>query len=169
MKTAGMILLVISCSGLGFHMAGLYGRRIAECVRIERFFGQLAGEIRFCQTPLCEALRAVSGEKTDSFSSFFARLAGRLEEGEGEFGWLWEEELALYLRDSLLREEAELLFYLGRQLGNLDLEAQLKALNRFSEQWQEHIRELRGRQESKARLYRCLGVSAGVFLAILLL
>ena len=43
MKTAGMILLVISCSGLGFHMAGLYGRRIAECVRIERLLMRLGG------------------------------------------------------------------------------------------------------------------------------
>lgn len=167
MKTVGMLLLVISCSGLGFHMAGLYDRRIAECVRIERFFGQLAGEIRFRQTPLSEALRMVSGEKTDGFFSFSGRLAGRLEEGGNDFCSLWEEELALYLSGSLLREEAELLFYLGQQLGNLDLEAQIKALNRFLEQWQEHIRDLRGKQESRARLYRCLGVSAGVFLAIL--
>ena len=92
-----------------------------------------------------------------------------MEESGGEFGSLWEEELMGYLADSLLREEAELLFYLGRQLGNLDLEAQQKALNRFLEQWQEHIRELRSRQESRTRLYRCLGVSAGVFLAILFL
>jgi stage III sporulation protein AB len=169
MKTAGMILLVISCSGLGFHMAGLYGRRIAECVRIERLLMRLGGEIRFCQTPLAEALRAAGGERTDGFSCFFSNLSGRLEESGGEFGSLWEEELMGYLADSLLREEAELLFYLGRQLGNLDLEAQQKALNRFLEQWQEHIRELRSRQESRTRLYRCLGVSAGVFLAILFL
>ena len=75
----------------------------------------------------------------------------------------------MYLQDSLLKEEAELLDFLGQQLGYLDLEAQLQALSRFLEQWQTQIEALREQEERKGRLYRYLGVFAGFFLAILLM
>lgn len=173
MKTVGILLVLISCSGLGFQMAWRYGQRIEECVRIGRCLQRLTGEIRFHQLPLGEALRAAGGSAShdgERFPSLLRRVSVRLEDAcGGSFENLWSQELGDYLQDSPLQEEAELLLYLGQQLGQLDLEEQLKVLYRFLDQWQEHIRSLKGRQEEKGRLYRYLGIFAGCFLAILLL
>lgn len=170
MKAVGILFIVLSCSGLGFQFAWLYSRRIAQCVEIERALQQLSGEIRFRQIPLAEAMRLVGREKGKEFSRFLVDLANHLEGCEGGgFSGIWEEELNRYLQGSLLEEEAELLKSLGQQLGDLDLEAQLKALERFLEQWRGRIGELRRQEEKKGRLYRYLGVFAGFFLAILFL
>ena len=69
----------------------------------------------------------------------------------------------------LLGEEAELLRYLGQQLGQFDLEAQLGNLSRFLDQWRMQTEELKKQEERKGRLYRYLGVFAGFFLVILLM
>lgn len=194
MKAAGIILILISCSGLGFQMAWLFHRRIDQCRKIERCLQYLSGEIRFHQLPLSEALREagrrekgqreaeysketsnagkaayIRETKEDGFQNFMIRLADRLDERGGAFEELWTRELETYLRDSLLKEESELLFRLGRQLGNLDLEEQQKTLNQFLEQWREWIDGLCRQEEKKGRLYRYLGVAAGFFLAILLM
>ncbi|MCI8564783.1 MAG: hypothetical protein HFI39_00430 [Lachnospiraceae bacterium] len=170
MKAAGILLIVASCSGLGFHMAFLYGRRIRECAQIERSVSGLAGEIRFRQTPLTEALDAAGRKETGGFSAFLRRLSERLRGFEsGRFEEIWQEELACYLQTSLLGEEAELLLFLGQQLGYLDLEEQQKSLALFLEQWRRQMAGLKQEEEKKGRLYRYLGVFAGFFLAILLL
>lgn len=170
MKAAGLLLIVVSCSGLGFRLAFLYSGRIRECVQVERSLTGLAGEIRFRQAPLSEALQAAGREGKGGFSAFFLRLSRRLDGFEGGcFREIWREELTLYLQKSLLGEEAELLFFLGQQLGYLDLEEQQKSLARFLEEWRLAIDRLRREEEKKGRLYRYLGVFAGFFLAILLL
>lgn len=170
MKAAGIVLVLCSCSALGFHLSFLYGRRIRECVEIERSLQGLLGEIRFRQTPLKEALCAIGSRGRGAFPAFLLRLSERLSGFSGGcFEQIWSEELKGYLQDSLLGEEAELLFFLGQQLGILDLEEQQKSLSRFLEQWQRQIDGLRQQEERQGRLCRYLGVLAGFFLAILLL
>lgn len=170
MKAAGILMIMASCSGLGFHMAFLLGRRIGECQEAERCILALAGELRCRRLPLAEALESVGKSEKSRFGGFFMKVAGRLQALDGgSFRLIWSQELDRYLEDSLFREEAELLYGLGRQLGYLDLEEQLTILFRFQEQWRMHMESLRAEAEKKERLYRCLGVFAGFFLAILLL
>ena len=168
-KPLGMILIVAACSGLGFQMAWMYGRRIRQCRQIEQCLQRLFGEIRFHQLPLAEALRVTGQATEDPFGEFLICLAGALEDcGNGTFFELWQRELSGYLEDSLLQDEQELLMALGRELGELDLDAQVKALQRCLDQWRRSIEELQRQEEKHGRLYRGLGISAGCFLAILL-
>ena len=73
------------------------------------------------------------------------------------------------MEGSLLQEEQELLLRLGQELGTLDLEEQVRSLQHCLDQWRQHIEGLQRKVESHGRLYRGIGVSVGVFLAILLL
>ena len=200
MKFWGMVLIVASCSGLGFQLAFLYSRRVRECRQIEQSLQRLLGEIRFHQLPLTEALRETGQAAAGTaFAVFLLRVAEQLEAGgAGRYGpgssntggpnaepagaeqpdmnqetytlaQLWQWELDRFARDSLLGEEQELLRELGQELGVLDLEAQVGTLQHCLEQWRGRIEELQRQEEAHGRLYRGVGVSAGVFLAILLL
>ena len=170
LKTAGVVMIIAACSGLGFRQALLYNRRIKECEQISRAVQFLLGEIRFHHLPLEEAMGRAGMVEKGAFAAFLKRLAGRLSGRDGgRFYELWQEELAGYLKESLLGGEAELLYYLGQQLGQFDLEAQLENLSRFLEQWRMQTEELKRQEEKEGRLYRYLGVFAGFFLAILLM
>ena len=185
-KFIGMVLIVASCSGFGLQLAHRYGMRIRQCRQVEQCLQRLLGEIRFHRIPLEEALRetgkALGGE---GFAAFLLRVSRRLtfvQEGQGEqeqgepeapmtvvWSDLWREELEHYLETSLLGEEQELLFSLGRELGALDLEEQVRSLQHCLDQWRQHIEGLQRQEEIYGRLCRGVGVSVGVFFAILLL
>ncbi len=170
MRAVGMAMIVVACGGLGFRQALLYSRRIKEGEQVARSVQLLLSEIRFRRLPLEEALKRVGTVEKSSFSSFLGRVAVRLSGCDGgSFYEIWSEELDGYLRQSLLGDEAELLWYLGQELGQFDLETQLGTLVRFLEQWRMRIEELKAQEEKKGRLYRYLGVFAGFFLVILLM
>ncbi len=198
MKFIGMVLIVASCSGLGLQMAHLYSNRIRQCRQVEQCLQRLLGEIRFHQIPMEEALRetgrALGGE---GFAAFLLRVSGRLapaqenggsreneelqedrelqhnrerqSNGEVTLAAVWREELEHYLEICLFQDEQELLFLLGRELGTLDLEEQVRSLQHCLDQWRQHIEGLQRKEESHGRLCRGVGMSVGVFLAILLL
>ena len=180
LKWIGMVLIVASCSGLGVQLAHLCVERVRQCRQVEQCLQRLLGEIRFHQLPL-EAALLETGKAlgNQGFADFFIRLSRQLtgicDSGEQQadedvtLAALWQEELDRYLEGSLLQEEQELLLRLGQELGTLDLEEQVRSLQHCLDQWRQHIEGLQRKVESHGRLYRGIGVSAGVFLAILLL
>lgn len=196
MKGTGLILILVSCSGLGFQAAGVLHRRIKECQMIEQCFLRLVFEIRYGQLPMAEALRQAANQgntgSVDSaapddtsrhagnknrgmscgyyFAEFLLRTASRLERRDnGTFRQIWQEELEGYLQRSILQEEGALLQGLGTQFGSLDLEEQCLALERFLQRWQSQIRELQEQEKRKGHLYRSLGICAGLFLVLILI
>ena len=179
-KFIGMVLIVASCTGFGLQLSYLYRQRINQCRQVEQCLQRLLGEIRFHQIPLEEALRETGKILGgNGFAAFFLRVSQRLiasrEQGEGQseemvtLTMLWQDELRSYLEDSLLQGEQELLLSLGRELGSLDLEEQVRSLQYCLEQWRRQVEKLQRQEETHGRLYRGVGVSVGVFLAILLL
>ena len=179
-KLIGIVLVVVSCSGLGVQLAHLCAERIRQCHQVGQCLQRLLGEIRFHQLPmeeaLCEAGKAMGSQ---GFAEFFVRLSQRLagsqESGELQtkedvtLAFLWQEELEQYLKGCLFQEEQEILFQLGRELGTLDLEEQVRSMQHCLDQWRQHVEGLQRKVEPHGRLYRGIGVSVGVFLAILLL
>ena len=66
-------------------------------------------------------------------------------------------------RDLLRLEE------LGTQLGDADLEAQIRSLDRYLEELKHSMEEIREGMKIKIRLCQCLGVMGGIFVTILLI
>lgn len=182
MRWTGLILIAISCGGLGFRAAGMLRGRIRECRYIEQSFVALAAETRYGQLPMAEALRravrrggtadavGAAGTAGATWAEFFLRTADRLERcEEGTFCRIWQEELAAYLQVSVLREESGLLQEIGTQLGSLDLEEQCMAIERFLQRWRDEICELQEQEKREGHLYRSLGICAGLFLVLVLI
>ena len=189
-KFIGSVLIVASCSGMGFQLAHGFRCRIRQCQQVEQCLQRLLGEIRFHQIPLEEALRK-TGQAFEGvpFAACLLKIAhglsldfslgkeetrfsensNRMQPESQTLAQIWQRELERYLEMSLLQEEQEWLISLGRELGALDLEAQIRSLQHCLEQWNRQIETLQQREVVQGRLYRGMGVSIGAFLAILLL
>ena len=63
----------------------------------------------------------------------------------------------------------ESLIRLGGELGTIDIEMQVRTLDLYLEQMEQKMEDMRTEQKEKIRLYQCIGVTRGVFLAIILL
>ena len=58
---------------------------------------------------------------------------------------------------------------LGSELGTIDIEMQVKTLDLYLEQMEQKMEDMRTEQKERIRLYQCVGVTGGIFLAIILL
>ena len=168
LRLAGAALLVAGCGGLGFSAAPELARR-AEVLRL--LLGALEGmerELAFRLAPMPELL-ARAAETPPPVGELFRRcLAGLPELGEQPLSQLWRRAVAetpLSLEGPALLALEELGDVLGRYGG----EEQRAALARAREELGRALELARLAAERQGRMYRALGLTAGAFLAILLL
>ena len=99
--------------------------------------------------------------------SLYERLANR--QGTSLAG-IWEEETRRYLAETGIPQDMmESLIRLGSELGTIDIEMQVRTLDLYLEQMEQKMEDMRTEQKERIRLYQCVGVTGGIFLAIILL
>ena len=83
---------------------------------------------------------------------------------------IWEEETRKYLAETGIPQDMmESLIRLSSELGTIDIEMQVKTLDLYLEQMEQKMEDMRTEQKERIRLYQCVGVTGGIFLAIILL
>ena len=99
--------------------------------------------------------------------SLYKRLTNR--QGTSLAG-IWEEETRTHLPETGIPQDMlESLIRLGGELGTIDIEMQVRTLDLYLEQMEQKMEDMRTEQKERIRLYQCIGVTGGVFLAIILL
>lgn len=170
MKLAGCILILCSTSGIGFLYAKEVERRQEDLYEIKTIALQLRGEIRYAMTALPEALEHIAKRNGGRIRPFLLEICKKLSEYSGEsMLHIWtacEEKLNV---TSLTKKDKLSFHQLGESLGYLDKEMQLATIDLFLEQTEETLRELETVGREKKRLYKSLGILAGVFLVIIIL
>lgn len=164
-------MVILASGGWGMYQAG----RIEECYRQMRYLRKLIfrirSEIRYSRRTLPESLLNVGSDAKDPYKLWLLSLYKRLEKRQGtSLAGIWEEETLIYLSDVGIPEDIlEGLIRLGGELGSIDIEMQVKTLDLYLEHMEQRMEEFRTEQKEKVRLYRWIGVTGGVFLAIILL
>lgn len=169
MKLMGAALLTAGCAALGLGAASRLDGRARDLRELAAGLEALQRELGWRLSPLPEALREAAGESRGRAAQFFRHCARGAERLDGTaFQQVWQAGLeGSQLR--LDREDRALLEQLGPVLGRYDGDSQRKAL--------ELAAAGLGRQQARAaedrrrlgRVYGVLGVTAGLFLAILLI
>lgn len=97
-------------------------------------------------------------------------MSERTKSFSGEsFGEIWKDSIGKHLRElELPKYELEALKSLGNQLGYADIQVQMKMIDLYQEHLERTIREVYDEARMKVRLYHCLGVMSGLFVAVLL-
>ena len=168
MRLLGAVLVVAGCGALGLAGAARLDGRVRDLGELAAGLDTLQRELGWRLAPLPQGLdtaaRAVRGPAAQFFAHC-AREAGR-QEGRS-FQQVWREGLsAVPLR--LASEDRALLERLGPVLGRYDGDSQRLAL----EDTAAGLRTLQGEaaddRRRLGRVYGVLGMTAGLFLAILL-
>ena len=94
-----------------------------------------------------------------------------MEERDGQnLAQLWERRTGRCLEDTCLtKEQKKELGELGAQMGYLDARMQEETLGWYAGRVEEERKKLAAEVAEKRRLCGCMGVMAGMFLAILLM
>lgn len=138
---------------------------------IQRLMYQLQSEIRYARAYLGEIFSHIGRKSAQPYRSWLLTLSSQMGQREnGVFAQMWEEGIRKDLAGlKLPAKEMDRLKALGDQLGNMDVQMQIKTLDLYQEQLAQSMEEMRGEIRTKVRLCHCLGVMGGMLIAILLL
>lgn len=129
----------------------------------------LTSEITYANATLEEAFGHLEKRLQAPVGTFFKHVRQRMEEGEhGILSDVFQKQIQCDLSESgLKKSDLEHLQTLGGQLGYLDVKMQKKTLEYYLEQVNDACVQAQQEYREKEKMFRCLGISAGVFLVIL--
>ena len=170
-KLIGCLCILTSSSGLGYFQGIEYRRQIQEMHCLEQLIREIGGEISYIKAPLPEIFLRTARYCRSPYSLWLREMAREMQEkGAVQLGVLWENRTRKILGTLPLdSEEMNELSQVGYQMNHLDIRMQEQTLIWYVTR----LEERRGRKEKilyeKQRLSNLLGVSAGLFLVILLM
>lgn len=169
-KIAGGICVIIATSGLGVWMAGQWKEHLKAVEQLRRMIFMLKGEILYANAPLEEAFMHVGRKSGGMLGEFFAAVAGRIGQQQGEpFFTMWKEEIeGLGKQSGLSEKDKQELMGFGEHLGYLDCGMQERTILLYLEQLDITIDYLREHQREKSHLYTSMGIMGGLFLVIMM-
>ncbi len=168
-RLAGACLLMAGCGALGLGAVGRLDGRVRDLRELSAGLDTLQRELGWRLAPLPNALEtAAEGVhgRAARFFAFCAQGAGRLD--GSPFQTLWRAGLA-QCPLCLDREDRTLLEQLGPVLGRYDGDSQRQALERVLAELSRRRERAEEDRRRLGRVYGVLGVTVGLFLAILLI
>lgn len=176
MKYLGILIMAGAAVLGGFMAAERLKERLEVLLLLRQMIYHLRNQIMYSNATLPEALTEVgerfSGEhvRESEPGLFFRRVGERMEkETVRSFREVWREE-AQKIPESmpLNKTDREALKALGENLGYADRTMQERTLLFYLEQTDDSIAFLKREMEERTRLYRCLGMAAGLFIMVIL-
>lgn len=164
MKVIGLLFVILGSSGFGFYMSHCFQERIKQLRQLYQMLLMLEGEIRYQNTLLQEAFFIMS-RRLGGWQKYFLENLGEKYDKQ-----LWVKEVEkLPSYTAFVEDDIKLLLELGGQLGYLDKEMQMNTLEFYKKRLLDTIDILERQKNEKCKLYRVLGVSCGMLVALLLL
>lgn len=169
-KLLGAFLVIGGGACCGWYAAYMAKVRIMILQEMQQSLLILYGEIEYAAGDMAENMEKL-GYRMEYFSRFFHTISERLNQRMGQSLYqIWEEELQqLSCKAKIKESDMEFLDELGKNLGNLDRQTQLNTLQILSGRLDGQIRSAKEEYEKRAKVYRVIGITVGVFTAVLLL
>ena len=164
-KYIGAILIIVSCSGLGFAMAAAHRAEERQLKQLSDALSYLSGELQYRLSPLPQLCISVSRQGRGTLYRIFEALGNKLIA-------MCNPDASACLREvmehaDLVPPVRELMQDLGRSLGIFDLEGQLESIALIQGRCCQILDRLAQNREDRLRSYQTLGICAGAALVIL--
>lgn len=170
MKIIGTILIITGCAMSGHYFARKYLTRIYILEELEQAIRFMYGEIEYSADDISEVFGRLL-LNSSYLKGFWAVVRERLLARDGQdLSSIWKEAMESERVFSLLLDGDILLIGgLGKNIGSLDRQSQLGVLKLFERRLGSIIEEAKGEYRGQAKVCHVVGVTAGIFISILLI
>lgn len=163
------LLCIVSAAGLGWLKGIRMQKRIQALSKLIRLLNHIARELEFGREPLPEVFEKMAGRCGEPLQTFLSQTAEDLTHEYRSMREIFSQNVRTYLTGwDLEAEDLELLQKFGSELGFPDRQLQIHTVETYLQEVLRRREELRQQYPQTCRLCRTLGVSAGIFLAVLL-
>lgn len=168
-KLTGCVLIFISSCLLGSMKAATYKSRTRELENILELIKLLELEISYRKEPLEKTFRKVASQKSCWFSTVLAGSAEALNRLQ-RLHEAWQEALEnAWGKSPLDSRDMEILRDMALGLGRSDAEGQSRILEPAALRLKTRLDQAREQEAKQGRMYRGLGISAGVVIVIMII
>jgi len=169
LKLTGCLLVFISCSILGFMKAASYKARSRELENILEIIKLLELEISYRKEPLAKTFQKSAALKPCWFSRVLRECSEALKQQQ-PLQEAWCSAVDRHEKESpLIASDMEILKDLALGLGKSDTAGQSRLLEPVMLRLQQQLRNAREQETKQGKMYRGLGLSAGIVIVIMII
>lgn len=160
-KCFGLILIVLCGFGVGYYLSRRLKIRYDFLTAFKDFLSTLEINLRFKNT---EIFSLVKSSAPDMLKIFFK------ESRENNFQLYWSDCVSGVPKSFALKnDDISLISEFGKLLGTTDIDGQINHINLYKELIDKNINNSFEELKAKSKLYKLLGIFAGLTIALLLL
>lgn len=170
LKICGSIMIIAASAFIGYMYGERTKREIDIMKSLLRCIKTIESEIRYAGTPIKEIFRLIAGTG-ELWSDFFGGVSDKLNDnGHEGMTVIWDDVLSgnTVSRNMGSCDRREFVRFFGG-LGKSDIESELGRIKLYTEYIRGRIEALSKEEADKVKLFRVLGVTAGLFITILIL
>lgn len=169
MKWLGAILLICATTLIGFELAKRLSNRPKEIRQLKSALHILEAEIVYSQAPLALAFDKIANQLAEPVSELFYSVAIELQTSS-DLTETWNNQVDQFLnRSSLGPDEEEVLKQFGKTLGQHDITQQKKYIKLALTHLDRVLTEAQENNLRYGKMFKNLGILAGLFLVLLLI
>ena len=170
-KIVGSLVVVLSCSFLGFILSRDCSRRPQQLRELQTLLQMFENQINYLSDVLIEAFTRVSRVGNSETGLIFGRAAEILgNEGAQSAASAWEQAVRQCIRRTALnREDEEVLIGFGKMLGSTDMDGQIKNIRLTMEALRMQEKKAEESRSKNETMYKSLGILGGIAVVIVLL
>ncbi|MCL2408799.1 MAG: stage III sporulation protein AB [Oscillospiraceae bacterium] len=167
----GAVLLIGGTAAFGLSGVFRLRARSRNLATITGALGVMQSEICDRLTPMSELLSQLSEEAGYPASLLFKNAEEKMKSGLGgvSFATIWRQAVSETPELTLKREEESVLHELGQSLGRYNANQQKRALEYAERKMEEFCKKADAERDANSKLHAFLGVTAGVFAAVILI
>jgi len=170
-KLSAMALVLLGCGYLGILFASSYKRRVSQLTEFGQVLHQLEFDIDFLNIPLAESLEKISKNCSGGVRDIIFYVKERLTNDRCiDMQKIWERGFVRFREEIFLSiEDQKILTDFAKNLGAGDRNSEKNNIKMTTARLKIAEEEAREIAKTNVRMYRGLGILAGVFIVIVLI
>ena len=167
-KTLKYILLLIIfglSTSIGMAIAKAYGNRVDELKEFKNILNIMKTKIKFTYEPLGEIFRQIAKDNDTEIEKIFGQMANQITYYQAKDVW---ENCIQDADISIKQEDKDILKKLGKLLGQTDIEGQISEIEVIENFLDMQIENAEDERKKNQKMYKTLGIVAGLVFVIIL-
>lgn len=168
LKVILIVCILEACTKIGFILSSKFNKRLKEYLIIEDILTYIESKIKYSQDNLIDIFKDLTNQyKNSNFGALFDNINNDLISNNYTIYEAFYNNIEKY--KNMFSCNLDILIQLSKNLGNSNVEDQIKNLSLLKERIKVVIKDAKNIKEKNERLYRNLGIICGLTIAIILI
>lgn len=169
-KLIGIVMIGMSAALIGYQLSTVMKKRIDMLCIIRFIMEEILNEASYGKEILPEVILAASLKVDGREKEWLLCLHEKIRiSGEYDFIHAWKESLDVLRHTALKTEDIKIFESFGNRIINLNEDRLSGIVDNYVRTLDEHVNHLKSEYAIKSRLYRSMGILAGLFIIIIVI